>query len=170
MKEIVIYPDPVLCKSSEPVEAFDEDLAKLVAEMHETMIKAQGVGLAAPQVGISKRLCIIDLSIGQDPDQLYVLINPRFEETQGSQKGEEGCLSFPDIITVVERPYYVKIKTHTLAGADAFVEAEGFLARAFCHEIDHLEGVLFTERVSPLKRNIIKKKIQKRQKVGTWSR
>lgn len=170
MLEIVVYPDPVLSKPTEPVEVFDEDLTRLVAEMHQVMIRAQGVGLAAPQVGIGQRICIIDLSMGEDPDQLFVLINPRILDSSGCQKGEEGCLSFPDIITVVERPNHVRIQSNTLAGGLAQVEAEGFLARAFCHEMDHLNGVLFTERVSALKRNLIRKKIQKRVKAGTWHR
>ena len=170
MLEIVVYPHPTLLKKAEPVEAFDEDLTRLVADMHQAMIKAEGVGLAAPQVAVSKQICIIDLSVGEDPDQLFVLINPEFIETSGSQKGEEGCLSFPDIVTVVDRPHYVKIRSHNLAGGLVEVEAEGFLARAFCHEIDHLNGVVFTERVSTLKRNLIKKKINKRVKAGTWSR
>ena len=170
MREIVVYPEPVLMKEAEPVTVFDEELTRFVAEMHETMIKAQGVGLAAPQVGVGKQLCIVDLSVGEDPDQLFILINPEIIEFNGVQKGEEGCLSFPDIITVVERPNYVKVKCQNLAGDTVHVEAEEFLARAFCHEIDHLNGVLFTERVSSLKRNMIKKKIQKRQKAGTWSR
>ncbi len=170
MLEIVVYPDPVLTKVAAPVETFDEDLARLVAEMHQVMIRANGVGLAAPQVGISKQICIVDLSVGEDPDQLFVLINPKIIESSGSQKGEEGCLSFPDIITVVDRPTQIKVQSHTLAGETAVVEAEGFLARAFCHEMDHLNGVLFTERISSLKRGLIRKKIQKRVKAGTWHR
>ncbi len=170
MREIVVYPHPALLQKAEPVEVFDEDLTRLVAEMHQIMIKAEGVGLAAPQIAVTQQICIIDLSVGEDPDQLYILINPEFIETRGCQKGEEGCLSFPDIVTVVERPDYVRIRSHNLAGDEVEVEAEGFLARAFCHEIDHLNGVVFTERVSSLKRNMIKKKIQKRLKAGTWSR
>ena len=170
MLDIVVYPHPVLLEPAQPVEVFDEDLTKLVAEMHKTMIDAQGVGLAAPQVAISRQLCIVDLSVGEDPDQLYILINPQIIEESGLQKGEEGCLSFPDIITVVERPYRVKIRCRNLAGDEVEVEAEDFLARAFCHEIDHLKGVVFTERVSALKRNVIKKKVQKRLKAGTWNR
>lgn len=169
MREIVYYPHPVLTKVAEKVDSFDEDLARLVAEMHQIMIKADGVGLAAPQIAVSKQLCIIDLSVGSDPDQLHVLINPEVVDSAGTQKGEEGCLSFPGIITVVERPHYVKIKTQNLAGNWGEIEAEGFLARAFLHEMDHLNGVVFTQRVSQLKRNMIKKKIQKRIKAGTWS-
>jgi peptide deformylase len=170
MREIVVYPDPVLLKKAEPVEVFDEELTRFVAEMHQIMIAAQGVGLAAPQVGVSKQICIIDTTIGEDPDQLYVLINPEFLETSGAQKGEEGCLSFPDLITVVERPTYVKLACRNLAGDRVEVEAHDFLARAFCHEIDHLNGIVFLERMSAMKRSMLKKKIQKRQKAGTWTR
>ncbi len=170
MREIVVYPHPVLLKKAEPVADFDEELARLAAEMHQIMIKAEGVGLAAPQIGVSKQICIVDLSVGDDPDQLYVLINPEIIEAEGSQKGEEGCLSFPDIITIVDRPYRVKIRCRNLAGDPVEVAAEGFLARAFCHELDHLDGTVFTERISALKRTMIQKKIQRRQKAGTWSR
>lgn len=169
MAEIVVYGDPVLEKVADQVTVFDEELARFVADMHQTMIKAHGVGLAAPQVGVSKQVCIIDLSVGENPDDLFVLINPEVLEIDGKQKGEEGCLSFPDIITVVERPNFVKVRAQNIAGAFVEVEAEGFLARAFLHEIDHLNGVLFTERVSNLKRNMIKKKVSKRVKAGTWN-
>jgi len=168
--EIVLYPDPILLRKAAPVEVFDEDLTRFVAEMHKTMLKAEGVGLAAPQIGVSKQICIIDISVGEDPDQLFVLINPEIVASSGSQKSEEGCLSFPDLITVVDRPTYVKIHCCSLAGDLVEVEAYDFLARAFCHEIDHLDGVVFLERMSSLKRNIMKKKIVKRQKAGDWSR
>ena len=170
MRDIVVYPHPVLLKKAEPVTEFDEGLARLVSEMHQVMIRAQGVGLAAPQIGVSLQICIVDVTVGEDPDQLYVLINPEIVEQSGSQKGEEGCLSFPDLVTVVERPTYVKLSCKTLAGETVIVEARDFLARAFCHEIDHLNGVVFLERMSALKKNLIKKKIQKRQKAGTWNR
>lgn len=168
MAKIVVYGDPVLTTKAEPVDTFDEELTRLVADMHTSMMKANGVGLAAPQIGVSKQLCIIDLSVGEDPDQLHILINPEIVDAEGSQKGEEGCLSFPDIVTVVERPYKVTVRAQNLAGDTFEVTGEGYLARAFCHEIDHLNGVLFTERISALKRNMIRKKVQKRVKAGTW--
>ena len=168
MREIVVFGDPVLTQKTKPVTIFDADLTRLVAEMHQTMIKAHGVGLAAPQIGVAQAICIVDTTVGEDPDQLVILINPQILETSGIQKDEEGCLSFPDITTVVERPEKVKIKAQNLAGAWFEKEAEGFLARAICHEIDHLNGVLMTDRVSKLKREIIKKKVVKRQKAGTW--
>jgi peptide deformylase len=157
-------------KRAKPVEVFDEDLARFVADMHQTMIKADGVGLAAPQVAVGKQVCIVDLSVGEDPDQLFVLINPEIVDQSGAQRGEEGCLSFPGIVTVIDRPTYVKVACRSLAGDPVEVEAEGFLARAFCHEIDHLDGVLMTERVNAVKKEMIQKKISKRQKAGTWSR
>lgn len=168
MAKIVVFGDPVLTTKAEPVDTFDEELTRLVADMHTSMMKANGVGLAAPQIGVSKQLCIIDLSVGEDPDQLHILINPEIVDAEGSQKGEEGCLSFPDIVTVVERPYKVTVRAQNLAGDTFEVTGEGYLARAFCHEIDHLNGVLFTERISALKRNMIRKKVQKRVKAGTW--
>lgn len=169
MRKIVVYGDPVLTEQAADVTEFDEDLTRLAAEMHQTMIDAKGVGLAAPQVGVSKQIAIIDLSVGEDPDQLVVLINPKVLEIGGAQKGEEGCLSFPGIFTVVERPEYCKIESRTLAGDTVIHEAEGFKARAFLHEIDHLNGVLMTDRVSAMKRDMIKRKVQKRVKAGEWA-
>ncbi len=168
MREIVVFGDPILNRVAEKVEVFDEELTRLAAEMHRIMISAPGVGLAAPQVGAAIQMAIVDVSVGEDPDQLHILINPTICETEGSQKGEEGCLSFPDITTVVERPYRVLIQAQDLAGNPFELQAEGFLARAFCHEIDHLKGVLMTDRISRLKRDLIKKKVQKRVKAGTW--
>lgn len=168
MATIVVYGDPVLTQKSETVEEFNDELEDLVREMHRTMIKAEGVGLAAPQVGISKQLAIVDTSGGKDPKQLIVLINPEIVETEGLQKGEEGCLSFPDITTVIDRPEQVKIRAQNTKGEWLTHRAEGFLARAFCHEIDHLNGTLIIDRVSRLKRDLIKKKIQKRIKAETW--
>ena len=168
MRDIVVFGDPVLTKKAQMVTTFDADLTSLVAEMHQIMIKAHGVGLAAPQIGLSLAICIVDTTVGEDPDQLVILINPQVLEASGIQKDEEGCLSFPDITTVVERPESVKIRAQNLAGSWIEMQAEGFLARAILHEIDHLNGVLMTDRVSKLKREIIKKKVVKRQKAGTW--
>jgi peptide deformylase len=165
---LVVFGDPVLQTKADTVTEFDQNLEQMVAQMHRTMIDAQGVGLAAPQVGISKQVCIIDLSVGEDPEALHVLINPEILTAQGSQKGEEGCLSFPDIMTVVERPHAVTIRYQSLQGEWQEKEVDGYLAVAFCHEIDHLNGVLMTDRVSGLKRSLIIKKVEKRRKEGTW--
>lgn len=169
MAKIVVYGDPVLTTKAKNVEVFDEDLTRFIADMHQTMIKANGVGLAAPQVGVSKQVAIIDLSVGENPDDLHILINPEIIASEGLQKGEEGCLSFPDIITVVERPYNVTVRAQNLSGDFFEVTGEGLLARAFCHEIDHLNGVVMTDRISNLKKSLITKKIQKRVKAGTWA-
>lgn len=169
MTKIVVFGDPVLQKKGERVDQFDEELTRFIAEMHQAMIKANGVGLAAPQVGASKQICIVDLSVGENPDDLHILINPEVIHSEGLQKGEEGCLSFPDIITVIERPYRVTVRAQNLSGNTFEVSGEGLLARAFCHEIDHLNGVVMTDRVSNLKKSMIQKKIQKRVKAGTWA-
>jgi len=169
MAKIVVFGDPVLTTKAKDVEVFDEELTRFIADMHKTMIEANGVGLAAPQVGESKQIAIIDLSVGENPDDLHILINPVIVAFEGLQKGEEGCLSFPDIITVVERPYNVTVRAQNLSGAYFEVTGEGLLARAFCHEIDHLNGVVMTDRVSQLKKTMIHKKIQKRVKAGTWA-
>jgi peptide deformylase len=168
MSEIVVYGDPVLEKETEHVVHFNKKLEDLVKHMHQVMVEAPGVGLAAPQIGISKRVCIIDLSVGDDPDDLWVLINPEIIETEGAQSGEEGCLSFPDITTVIKRPERVVVRAQNLKGDFFETEVDGFLACAFCHEIDHLDGILMTDRVSRLKKEIIKKRIAKRIKDGDW--
>ena len=169
MSDIVVYGDPVLIKKAAKVDSFGEDLKELVHEMHKSMIKAQGIGLAAPQIGVSQQVAIVDTSVGEDPEALSVLINPEIIAAFGTQKGEEGCLSFPGIVTVIERPHYVKLRGLDLDGNPTELEGTGLVARAFCHEIDHLNGVLILDRVSPLKKNMIKKKVQKRVKAGTWA-
>ena len=166
--KIVLYGQEVLISQAEPVTQFDEDLDKLVKEMHHIMVRANGVGLAAPQIGVGKQVCIVDLSVGQDPNDLKVFINPETIEQEGKQKTEEGCLSFPDIFTLVERPYYVKVRARDSYGEYKDHEAEEFLTHAYCHEIDHLKGILMLDRISNLKRSIIKRKINKWVKAGTW--
>jgi len=168
MSEIVVFGDPVLEKKAEPVTQFNDQLKDLVKRMHQTMIDAPGVGLAAPQIGVSRQICIIDLSVGENPEELHVLINPEILEESGSQTGEEGCLSFPEITTVVKRPDWVRVRAQNVDGETFEIEAQDFLARAFCHEIDHLNGVLMTDRVSKLKKEIIKKRISKLVRDGAW--
>ncbi len=165
---IIVFGDPILSRKAEPVTVFDDALRRSIDQMHQLMVRAPGVGLAAPQVGISKRIAIVDLSIGEDPKQLYVLVNPDILQTSGSQKGEEGCLSFPDITTIVDRPMHISIRAQNVEGKQYDIKAEGFLARALCHEIDHLDGVLMLDRISRLKREIVRKKVKKRQNAGTW--
>ena len=161
---VVKFPDPVLAKVAEPITVFDEALKTLVAEMFESMYVAQGIGLAAPQISISKRLTVIDTSFKKEPKDKLVLINPEVIETTGSQLEEEGCLSLPDIREKVKRAAHVKVRAQDENGEWFEVEGEELLARAMLHEIDHLNGVLFIDHLSKLKRGMIEKKVEKAQR------
>ena len=166
--KIVKYPEPVLSQPGEPVTEFDADLAKLAEDMFETMYASQGIGLAAPQVAVSKRVTVIDLSMGKDPAQKLVLINPEVIFRDGKQYEEEGCLSFPDIREKVVRAAKVTIRAQDENGKWFEMDGEELLARAFQHEIDHLDGMLFIFRMSALKRDLAQRKIRKMQREGTW--
>jgi len=166
--EIVKYPDPVLAKRGEPVTVFDDDLKTLVEEMFESMYAAQGIGLAAPQIGLSQRLTVIDVSFKKDPEAKIVLINPEIIEREGQQYEEEGCLSLPEIRDKVKRAAKVKVRAQNTGGEWFEMEGEELLARAFQHEIDHLDGVLFIDRLSRLKKDLIVRKIKKLIKTGEW--
>ncbi len=166
--EVVKFPDPVLAKPGAPITVFDAALKQLVAEMFESMYVAQGIGLAAPQIAISKRLTVIDVSFKKNPKDRLVLINPEIVETRGKQTEEEGCLSLPDIREKVHRAAWVKVKAQDENGKWFEVEGEELLARALLHEIDHLNGVLFIDRISRLKRELVLRKIRKMQKNGEW--
>ena len=165
---IVKYGDPVLETVTKPVENFDDDLKKLVDDMFESMYAAQGVGLAAPQVGVGLRVTVIDVSNGKNPEAKLVCANPKIIYTEGEQREEEGCLSLPGFRGYVARPQYVTIRAQDAAGKEFEMKGEGLLARAFCHEIDHLDGVLFISHLGMLKRDIIKRKIRKMKKAGEW--
>ncbi len=160
--KIVKYPDPVLETAGEVVTEFSDELRKLVADMFETMYDAPGVGLAAPQVGVSKRLFVMDCSGGRDPDQKIVMINPQIVGTEGDQTGEEGCLSFPGIFFSVTRAMRAVVRAQDLDGGEFEVDGLELTARCMLHETDHCDGVLFIERTSPLKREMAKRKIKKR--------
>lgn len=166
--KIVKYPEPVLSQPGEPVTEFNDELRQLVADMFETMYSAQGIGLAAPQVGISKRLTVIDLSLGKDPKDKLVLINPEVISSEGRLYEEEGCLSFPEIREKVVRAAKVRIRAQDEHGKWFEMDGEELLSRAMQHEIDHLDGVLFIFRMSPLKRNLNLRKIRKLQNEGKW--
>ena len=166
--EIVLYPDPVLAKMCEPVTVFDAALRTLVEEMFESMYAAQGIGLAAPQIGLLHRLTVIDVSYKKNAKEKLVLINPEVVETRGKQVEEEGCLSLPEIREKVARAAWVKIRAQNEHGEWFEVEGEELLARAILHEIDHLNGVLFIDRISRLKRELALRKIRKMQKNGEW--
>jgi peptide deformylase len=166
--KIVKYPEPVLSQPGEPVTEFNAELAKFVDDMFETMYASQGIGLAAPQVALSKRITVIDLSQGKDPKQKLVLINPEITFREGRQYEEEGCLSFPDIREKVVRAFKVSIRAQDLKGKWFEMDGEELLSRAFQHEIDHLDGMLFIFRMSALKRDLNLRKIRKMQRDGEW--
>lgn len=169
VREIVKYGDPILESKAEPITEFDtEELHDLVADMFETLYSAKGVGLAAPQIGVSKRLAIIDISAGEENGERIVIINPEIVEQEGSQTGEEGCLSIPGFREDVTRPKRVKIRAHNPKGEVIEIAGEDLLARALLHERDHLDGILFLRYLSPLKRDLIRRKIKKLQKAGDW--
>jgi peptide deformylase len=161
IREIRIIGDPILVKKAAPVDRVDEAIVRLAEDMVETVHAAPGIGLAAPQVGVSKRVIVVDMSVGQNKDDLIVLVNPEVIGSEGEVVCEEGCLSVPDIREKVSRPYRVVVRGLDLEGRAVEVEGEDMLARALCHEIDHLDGVLFVERLSPLKRKLVKSKLKK---------
>lgn len=161
LREILIIGDPILTRKSEPVSEVTEEVVRLARDMVETLHAAPGVGLAAPQVGVSKRLIVVDVSVGEDKNALHILLNPEIIEKEGEVMGEEGCLSIPDIKEKVARPYRVVARGLDLAGKTVEVEGEDLLARALCHEIDHLDGILFVDKLSALKRTLIRKKLRK---------
>lgn len=160
--EIVKYGNSTLAQRAEEIKTIDKEIEELAQNMVQTMHAAPGIGLAAPQVNVSKRMITVDLSVGENSEYLLILINPELVSQEGEIILEEGCLSVPDVRERVTRPYRVVVKGTDLKGKEKIIEAEGTLARVFCHEIDHLNGKLFFENLSPLKRNIIKKKLKKR--------
>lgn len=165
---IVKYPDPVLAKTGEKVVEFTDELAQFVDEMWASMYAAHGIGLAAPQIGVSKQITVIDVNFKEKPEERLVLINPEIIEQQGKQYEEEGCLSLPEIRDKVHRAARVKVRAQNVKGEWFEVEGEQLLSRAIQHEIDHLHGVLFIDRLSSLKRDLVKRRIKKLQKAGQW--
>jgi len=168
LHEVRKYPDPVLAKTGERVTEFTPELEQLVEEMFDSMYAAEGIGLAAPQIGISKQITVIDVSFKERPEDKLVLINPEVLDREGRQVEEEGCLSLPDIRAKVERAAWVKVRAQNVKGEFFEIEGEELLARALLHEIDHLHGVLFIDRVSRLKRDLILRRIKKLIKNGEW--
>jgi len=166
--KIVKYPEPVLSQPGEPVSEFDAELRKLVADMFETTYASKGIGLAAPQVGVSKRLTVIDLSLGQNPKEKLVLANPEIIFSEGKAYEEEGCLSFPDIREKVVRAAKVRVRAQDENGKWFEMDGEDLLSRCLQHEIDHVDGMLFIFRMSALKRDLNLRKIRKLQREGKW--
>jgi len=165
---IVKYGNPVLEKPAAPVTDFDDELKTLVADMFESMYEAKGVGLAAPQIGISKRLAVIDVTFKENPREKLVLANPEIIHTEGKQTQSEGCLSIPDFRENVPRANKVTIRAQDVNGKWFEKTGEELLARAFLHETDHLNGKLYISHLSALKRDLIKRKIRKLVKAGEW--
>lgn len=161
--DILIYPDPRLREVAEPVEQVDDQVRELVENMAETMYDAPGVGLAATQVGVKKRVFIIDIADEDEPSNLQVFINPEIVHRDGVQSWKEGCLSFPEVSEEIKRAEHVRVRALDLSGAQFELEASGLLAVAIQHENDHLDGVLMVDKLSPLKRRLIGRKLAKRQ-------
>jgi peptide deformylase len=166
---IVKYGQPVLEKRGADITEFDTpELHQLIEDMFESMYAAKGVGLAAPQIGVGKRLAVIDITTGEDPAQKIVLINPEIVKTEGSQKSEEGCLSLPTFREQVVRPLKVTVVAQDAKGKQFEMAGDDLLARAFLHETDHLNGKLYISHISALKRDLIRRKVRKLQKAGEW--
>ena len=168
LRPLVRYGDSALSRPADKITVFDATLDRLIDDMVDTMYAAPGIGLAAPQVGVPLRVCVIDLSVGKRGGELLTLINPEFVTREGMQIEEEGCLSVPGFNATVARPARAVVKALDRTGAERIVEGTGLLARALQHEIDHLEGVLFLDRLRGIKRDMIVRKIRKLQRTGEW--
>jgi peptide deformylase len=165
---IVKYGNPILETPARRVENFDQKLAELCDDMFTSMYAASGIGLAAPQIGLDMRLTVIDVTSGKNPEAKIVLVNPEIIHAEGEQREEEGCLSVPGFRGHVLRPQYVTVRAQDATGKVFEMKGEALLARAFCHEIDHLNGILFIQHLSMLRRDLIKRKIRKMRKAGEW--
>ena len=161
IREIIKLGHPTLAKKSEAIAEFDTEVRRLIKDLIETVHKAPGIGLSAPQIDVLKRIIVVDLSIGENPEELHVLVNPEIIRKEGKLIREEGCLSVPEIYEKVARPQKISVRGLDSEGREISLEAEDLLARAFCHEIDHLDGRLFVDMLSPLKRGLIRKKFKK---------
>jgi len=169
IRRIVKFGDPVLATPTQPVAEINDEIRQLVRDMVETMYAAPGVGLAANQVGISLRVAVIDVTAGQEPGHVIVLINPQVIEQEGKQVEEEGCLSIPGYTEFVQRPARAVIRAVDIEGNEFTLEGTELLARAFCHETDHLDGKLFLDRLGGIKRQLISKKVRRASEAGEWN-
>jgi peptide deformylase len=165
---IVKYGDPILEKPTGTVKKFDAGFEQLTEDMFASMYAAQGVGLAAPQIGLTLRVAVVDVTTGKNPEAKIVLANPEIIHAEGEVREEEGCLSIPGFRGYVMRPQFVTVRAQNAKGESFEIRAENLMARAFCHEIDHLNGILFLQHLSMLKRDLIKRKIKKLKKQGEW--
>ena len=166
--KIVNYPAPVLLTIGKPIEDFNEDLRKLADDMFETMYEAGGVGLAAPQVNVSQRLFVMDCSFKEDPKQKLAICNPEIVHVEGEQIGDEGCLSFPGIYQKIRRNMRAVVRGRDVFGNEIEIDGLELTARCILHETDHCDGIVFLDRMTPLKRELAKRKIKKLQKTGEW--
>ena len=156
--------DPVLRKTCLPIENIDGELVTLAENMVETIRAAPGVGLAANQIGLAQRMFVINIGVETDKEKLITVVNPEITTMEGNELGEEGCLSIPDVVAEVNRASQIEIKGYDLDGNEVHYEAEGYLARAFQHEMDHLNGILFWDNLAKMKRDILKRKFKKKIK------
>jgi peptide deformylase len=168
IRPIVKYGQDILHQPAKRVDDITPDLERLIQDMVETMYAAPGVGLAAPQVGVPLRVFVIDVSVGRDPSGLITLLNPEFVEREGMQLEEEGCLSLPGFNATVARPDFAVVKGLDVKGQERTLEGRGLLARAFQHEMDHLDGKVFVDRLRGIKRELIVRKIRKLSRTGKW--
>ena len=168
LQPILRYGAPALQTAAAPVEAIDEDVRRLIDDMVDTMYAAPGIGLAAPQIGVPLRICVIDVSIGKRGGELLTLVNPEFVERDGMQIEEEGCLSVPGFVATVARPKRTVVRALDRSGVSRVIEGTGVLARALQHELDHLDGRLFLSRLRGIKRDLIVRRIRKLERAGRW--
>jgi peptide deformylase len=168
LRRILKYGDPALHRPAADVQEFDGDLQRLIDDMIETMYAAPGIGLAATQIGVPSRVAVIDVSVGRNAGDLITLVNPQFVEREGMQLEEEGCLSIPGFNATVVRPARAVVQARDREGRDIRLEGTGVLARAFQHELDHLDGTVFVDRLRGIKRDVIVRKIHKLQRSGKW--
>jgi len=168
IRPILKYGDTTLHEKAHDVDIITPEIERLIDDMIETMYAAPGVGLAAPQVGVALRIFVVDISVGRDPGGLMVMVNPEFVERDGTQLEEEGCLSVPGFNATVVRPMRATIKALDRQGQPFQHEGTGLLARAFQHEMDHLDGTLFVDRLRGIKRDLIVRKIRKLTRAGKW--
>ena len=168
LRPILRFGDAILSEAARPVDVITPDIDKVIEDMIETMYAAPGIGLAAPQVGVGLRIFVLDLSVGRDPAALHVMINPEFVERDGMQLEEEGCLSVPGFTSTVARPKRVVVKSLNRQGETQTLEGTGLMARALQHEMDHLNGCLFVDRLRGISKDLIVRKIKKLTKAGKW--
>jgi peptide deformylase len=168
LRPILRLGEPILAETARPVDAVTPEIERLIDDMIETMYAAPGVGLAAPQVGVALRVCVIDLTVGKRGGELFTLVNPEFVERDGMQLEDEGCLSLPGFTATVPRPARAVVRALDRHGKPQTIEGSGLLARALQHELDHLDGRLFVDRLRGIKRELIVRRIRKLDRAGEW--